>query len=238
MSALPLIATRRSPVARRLSSLATLSPGDLAAIEAAERAAMPVRIRRDLVVEKRPITESKLIVSGWAARVRVLYDGRRQFLSFLLPGDLVGHCAQSDPVAVCSVVALTDMLVTRAPDSDGSPGLTEAYAVSRALDEAYLLAQIVRLGRYNALERIADLILELEERLSCARLTTGGRFRFPLTQETLADALGLTSVHTNRMLQSLRRTGDLILRGGEIYLPDLAALRARVGRLPVVVRQA
>lgn len=224
-----------APALLRLARLAPLASEERAAVAAALGEQRRVAQRRELVSEGREIVEPLLLIAGWAARVRLLSDGRRQFLSFLLPGDLVGTSGQSRPLAVSTVVALTDVVCCPAPPADGLPGLTEAYAVSRALEEGHLLHQIVRLGRLNAQDRIADLMLELHGRLTLAGLADRNGFTFPLTQEVLADALGLTSVHVNRMLQALRRSGDLESRNGYIVIPDPQGLTSKIGRRPVRV---
>lgn len=224
-----------APALVRLARLAPLASEERAAVTAALGEQRRVAQRRELISEGREIAEPLLLIAGWAARVRLLSDGRRQFLSFLLPGDLVGMSGQSRPLAVSTVVALTDVVCCPAPPADGLPGLTEAYAVSRALEEGHLLHQIVRLGRLNAQDRIADLMLELHGRLTLAGLADRNGFAFPLTQEVLADALGLTSVHVNRMLQALRRSGDLESRNGYIVIPDPQGLTTKIGRRPVRV---
>lgn len=194
MSEAAALLIEESPVIRRLSALAPLSAADLAILLAALEKVRPFAPRSELLSERRGIAGSMFIVSGWAARVRILTDGRRQFLSFLLPGDLIGMCHQREPLAVSTVVALTPVTACPAPLSV-SATLKEAYHVSQALEEANLLAQITRLGRLNAQERIGDLLLEFHERLALAGLSVKGSFEVPLTQEMLADALGLTSVH-------------------------------------------
>ncbi|WP_288458764.1 Crp/Fnr family transcriptional regulator [uncultured Sphingomonas sp.] len=194
--------------------------------------AYPVRARRELTSEGRAIAEPRLLLRGWAARVRLLPDGRRQFMSFLVPGDLIGMNAQPQPLAAATVIAVTDVVACRPPSIDDAPALADTYAVSAALDEAYLLAQITRLGRLNAQERIADLLLELHERLTLNGMAQGDAFELPLTQEVLADALGLTSVHVNRMVQQARRDGDLQWKGGRVTLTDPVALARKIGRTP------
>lgn len=154
----------------------------------------------------------------------------RQFVSFLLPGDLIGLCRHDRPLAVSTVQTLTDVKIAAAPEGE-FPDLDQAYAASNAL-EAYLLAQITRLGRLNALDRICDMMLELHERLTLAGLAQGDSFEVPLTQEMLADALGLTPVHSNRMLQQARRDGDLEWRGDRVTLRNPAALARRIGHVP------
>ena len=116
------------------------------------------------------------------------------------------------------------------------PALAQAYAVSHALEEAYLLAQITRLGRLNALERLADVMLELRERLALSGLVRGDTFDMPLTQEMLADVLGLTPVHINRMVQQARRQDWLEWRAKRVTIKDTAALASKVGRTPARVQ--
>ena len=218
------------PAAMRLAALAPLDPAARHALDMAVAAARPVRVRRELQTEGRPVQEAQLIVSGWAARVRILLDGRRQFISFVLPGELIGMCHQPQPLASSTVVALTNLLVATPPSPAEGDGLGRVYRISAALEEAYLLAQITRLGRLDAHERIIDLLLELEERLALAGLADEGRFELPLTQEMLGDVLGLTSVHINRMLQQARRNGELDWRNSRVHLQHSAALARSVGR--------
>ena len=227
-----------TPALTRLSALAPLDAEAMQALERSIAASVTDRVRSELLTEGREIPAALLIVEGWAARVRILSDGRRQFLSFLLPGDLVGMCQQDRPLAVSTVVAITPLKTCRAPDGDLYPALKKAYAVSGALEEAYLLAQITRLGRLNALERLADVMLELRERLALAGQVRGGTFDMPLTQEMLSDVLGLTPVHINRMVQQARRQDWLEWRAKRVTIKDTAALASRVGRSPVRVQAA
>ncbi|WP_394647915.1 Crp/Fnr family transcriptional regulator [uncultured Sphingomonas sp.] len=225
----------RGPALTRLMALAPLDEAALTALGEAMQEAHAVRLRRDIITEGREITQALLLLSGWAARVRLLPDGRRQFLSFLLPGDLIGACDHPNALAVSTVVAMSDVMVCPLPSAAVGTPLHIAYAISRAMDEGHLLAQITRLGRLNAQERIGDLLLELYERLTLSGSVSGNGFDLPLTQETLADALGLTSVHVNRMLQQARREGDLNWRVGHVRLSDPAGLARKIGHVPVRV---
>lgn len=220
------------PALRRLASLGPLDTWSFDAIEAALAKRQRLRRRRDIVGEGKPIAGARLIVSGWAARVRILADGRRQFLSFLLPGDLIGLCRQPEPLAVSTVTTLTEVEICPAPES---AALETIYSTSAAIEEAYLLEHITRLGRMSALERIYSLLLEFHERLLRNGLATETGFDLPLTQEMLGDALGLTAVHVNRMLQDARRADILELNGGRVRLFNPEALAELIGREPVRV---
>jgi len=220
------------PALRRLASLGPLDTWSFDAIEAALAKRQRLRRRRDIIGEGKPIAGARLIVSGWAARVRIFADGRRQFLSFLLPGDLIGLCRQPEPLAVSTVTTLTEVEICPAPES---AALETIYSTSAALEEAYLLEHITRLGRMSALERIYSLLLEFHERLLRNGLATETGFDLPLTQEMLGDALGLTAVHVNRMLQDARRADILELNGGRVRLFNPKALAELIGREPVRV---
>ena len=224
-----------SPLATRLSALAPLKATELEALNAAERDQRRSPARRELVAEGEPVVGPRAMLSGWACRQRILADGRRQILSFLLPGDLIGACRQTNPLAFTAVLAITEVVTCAVPAAEPGSGLAEAYARSAALEEHQFLAQITRLGRFNAYERLADWFLETGERLAVAGLSAADHFPLPLTQELLADALGLTSVHVNRMLQALRGDGLLTSRGGTISLPDPSRLAKLVDYKPARV---
>jgi CRP-like cAMP-binding protein len=89
--------------------------------------------------------------------------------------------------------------------------------------------QVVRLGRRSALERLAHLIMEVHERLQRTGLADRATLPWPLTQEAMADVLGLSIVHVNRTLQQLRREGLITLRAGRAVIPDVERLAALAG---------
>jgi CRP-like cAMP-binding protein len=174
-----------------------------------------------------------IIVEGWACRQRVLPDGRRQIFSFLTPGDGIGLRREARPLALAGAVALTRVTVVHAAalraaaieSPDRWRGLALALRRAELEDESRLLDHITRLGRQSAYERVAHLLLELHRRVSIAGLARGRSFPMPLTQETLADALGLSIVHVNRVLQQLRRERLIEMRGGRATFlqPELLA---------------
>ncbi|MBT2132877.1 Crp/Fnr family transcriptional regulator [Croceibacterium sp. LX-88] len=227
----------RAPV-RRLDALWRLDDQAAAALESSISTSILEPPGRELVKEGQKIAKAMLVVSGLAARYRLLADGRRQLISFVLPGDLFGICHHPEPLAVSGLMSLTSLGICAAPSADISETLQHAYRVSNALEEAYLLAQITRLGRMSARERLLDLVLEIEERLALAGLAQNGRFQLPVTQETLSDALGLTPVHLNRTIQVVRREDDLQWRAGWITIKDPALLARKVGRVPTRVTAA
>lgn len=222
---------------QRLQSLTSLDSQALEVLTNSLARPQNLKPGEELFSEGWSVGRPRVVVDGWLARVRQLPDGRRQLVSFALPGDTIGHCQLEGAPASCATVALNAAQVCPLPDPDRSVSLARAYAVSRALGEVYLMAQVTRLGRLNAHERIIDLLLEFYERLHSAGQAEGGSFRIPLTQETLADALGLTPVHLNRTLQQSRRAGELTWVGREVTLCNLARLAALSGRAPAITTE-
>jgi CRP-like cAMP-binding protein len=145
------------PALRRMCRLTTLSPQAQSALAKAIGRKRNLSAHRDVIAEGAPIPAKLLIVAGWAARVRHLTDGRRQILSILLPGDLIGHCWQAEPLAISTITTVSNFSYCTLPATGDHDDLDEAYGISHALDEAILLSQIARLGRLNAEERLIDL---------------------------------------------------------------------------------
>lgn len=195
----------------------------------------------ELVTEGDVIVRPRFILSGWACRQRVLPDGRRQIFSFLLPGDGIGLDRRLSP-ELSTVTALTALEtadadpVLDAVEAGRAPGLARALAAIEPLEQKQLLDHLVRLGRQTAYERVAHFLLELQRRLEITGLGDNQRFPLPLTQEIMADALGLSIVHVNRTLQQLRRERLIELRSGVTILlqreqlADIADYRAQQSR--------
>lgn len=205
-------------VARRLRALGALSEGELELLRSLGERRERHFAGEELVAEG-ALARPRFIVSGWACRQRVLPDGRRQIFSFLLPGDGVGLARRLGP-ELASISCLTALEtvdaepVLEAVQSGRAPGLGRALAAMDPFEQKLLLDHMVRLGRQTAYERVAHFLLELQRRLEIAGLGDSQRFPLPLTQEIMADALGLSIVHVNRTLQQLRRERLIELRSG------------------------
>ncbi len=218
------------PVVMRLSALATLSDPDRRLIEQLSHHRAQHQVGDELIVEGQKLRRARFIVSGWATSQRLLADGRRQIFGVALPGDGVGLCPWHSPPALCSVTAATTMETVEAEPvlarvrAGGSPGLTRALAAAGRLDELFVLDHITRLGSQTAYERVAHFLLEVQHRLAMAGLGDDHRFPLPLTQEIMADALGLSVVHINRTLQQMRRDQLIELRSGTAILLQREAL--------------
>jgi CRP-like cAMP-binding protein len=152
---------------------------------------------------------------GWAMQVAHLSDGRRQILHFFIPGDLLGIEAllfgARSPGA--SIRALTDVDICTFPVDamrtvlEMSPEQRERFLDYAHAYIAGLSRRLADVGQRSAQGRLAQLLLELWQRLEARGLTTGDSFEMPVRQEHLADALGMTPVHVNRTLGALRSAG-------------------------------
>ncbi|XKH37007.1 Crp/Fnr family transcriptional regulator [Azospirillum doebereinerae] len=191
--------------------------------------------RTDLLQQGEKYRDVRVMREGWAIRHKALPDGRRQVVNFVLPGDIIGMYSTLFESADHSVTTLTAVEVACFPPErivelfQSFPRLAAALAWSGAREEAIVAERLLSLGRRTALERTAHLIVELLRRLSTVNLVENGHFTLPVTQEILADALGLSIVHINRTLRRLRDSGLIELNGQRITVNDVRQL-ASVGQ--------
>ena len=174
-----------------------------------------------------------LLTDGWLVRVRRIGDGRMSILATYLPGDIVMLDVWSGAPAGDELHSLTAAKTICRPVSEFEHALDADPAIARAVirrmgEEAGLLrVALAAIGRLDAQERLLVYLDQTRQ-----RLVAGGsleedaqRFPFPLTQTQLADALGITGVHANRVLSTLRRSGVLTITQGEVEVHDRAAFR-------------
>ena len=153
------------------------------------------------------------LYAGWAFRFKMLPDGRRQILNFLLPGDLLGLQAAMFDAALYGIEALTDVQLCVLPRRKvwtlfgEMPGLAFDVTWLGSREEGFVDENLTSVGRRTAAERVAALIIALYKRAKALGLVANETFAFPLTQQHIADALGLSLVHTNKTLARLRRMG-------------------------------
>jgi CRP-like cAMP-binding protein len=242
-SAQPRFPSSTDVLVNRFNRLEPLSEQErvlLRLIEGKAKHAHPPDTR--LLTEKSEMGAPHFIMTGWAARVRELKGGRRQIIGILIPGDAIGLVPRTRPLSPASVLALTPMRTVAAPEIAVAwrerarvPGLSAALDLAAAEEEYFLLGQIMRLGRQTAYDRIAHWFMELDFRLAARGLSTNNAFAFPLKQEMLADAAGLSVVHVNRTLQQMRREGRIELKHGRLSLLDKEALSAAAEFRPPVL---
>jgi CRP-like cAMP-binding protein len=176
-----------------------------------------------------------VILKGWACRYKLLPEGTRQITSFLMPGDCCDLRAAMSDRMEHSIATLTPVRVARVPRKEleelieTRPAIMRAFLWTQLVDEDTLRAWIVSMGRRDSMQRVAHLMCELYVRARNIGLTIGGHFEMPLTQIVLADALGLTPIHVNRVLRKLRVSGVMSLSRGSLVIADVAKLALVAG---------
>lgn len=218
-------------VARGFGQYASLSDHESNFLAAQATNVQRYPARSELIAANSDASAALFLLSGWACRARSLSDGRRQIIEFLLPGDIIGFSPSRGRRALAAAYALTAVSVSPASNVyqafDETSPFEHFGAVRRALEknqEIRLINQIVRAGRQTAYERLAHLLLEFHDRLARVGLAKDNTFPMPLTQEILADGLGLSVVHVNRTLQQLRREQLLTLVDGTVTLLEPATM--------------
>ncbi|RYF80214.1 MAG: Crp/Fnr family transcriptional regulator [Comamonadaceae bacterium] len=206
------------------------SPEERAAIGAFRSGTHTVAAGNAIIREDERSTHLYTLYAGWAFRYKTLSDGRRQILHFLLPGDLMGLQDEFAEGSTHGVEAATDVRLCAFPRDrlwgffHAQPKMGYAITWLAAREEKMLDDILVSNGRRNAAERVAMLLLHLFRRAEHVGLTDGRRLAFPFNQQHIADALGLSLVHTNKTLRKLQRDGLHRLEGGVLEILDPHAL--------------
>jgi CRP-like cAMP-binding protein len=186
---------------------------------------------RTIIREGEKVDDIHLVLTGLAARSKTLRSGERQFMALLVPGDLCDVEVFVLEGMDHDIMAVTDTTCVLIPAKIMEGLLTESTKLTKALwwstmtDSAVLREWIVDHGSRDSLERIAHLMCEMLIRYRVIGETTDESIPFPLTQEELADATGMTPVHANRMIQQLRSEGLIELTGRMLTVLDTKGLQ-------------
>lgn len=210
----------------------TLMPEEEAAVRGVFSEVVETAADVDVVREHDRQTRSHLLLEGWAGRYITLADGRRQIVAIHVPRDFVD--LHSFPLQIMdhSVATFTPCRIALAPHerlravTAAHPHLTRLLWLSTLIDAAILRQWLVGSGKRSALEQTAHLFCELFVRLQLTGRADGQAFAFPLSQNEVADCLGVSAVHANRVLQELRATEVLAWRGRQVEILDWPRLQA------------
>jgi CRP-like cAMP-binding protein len=198
---------------RRLGARSSLTDREREAVLSLSGEPERISAHRDFVRLGEETQHSCLIVDGLVARFAQLEDGSRQIVSLHVPGDMVDLYSLILPRAPSPLHALTASIIIKVPHSAlrrlafKHEGLSAAIWRDCVVDGAIMAQWLVNIGRKNARSRLAHLICEMAVRYAQVGQVENGSFLFPVTQEQLGDATGLTPVHVNRSLKSLREEG-------------------------------
>ena len=214
----------------RLAKLVPLSQEETAVLNELQSSPRTVQRHRDIITEGRSYGSLFIIMEGNAIRYRILHDGRRQIVNIVLPGDIVGALGYFMESSLYSTKALTEVLVATVPFTrlnalyETHPKLVTKIFWWLSCESTIYAEHLVDLGRRSALERVAHFLLELLTRLQSIGLADDQSFKIPLTQELLADALGLSIPHVNRVLRRLREDHLVVVEDQRVTVKDIESL--------------
>ena len=225
-------AASETPLSQKLSRLVALNPAETAVLNDFQSNPRHLARGREIVLEGRKYDGLLILIDGVALRYRVLQDGRRQVLNIILPGDFIGFPGCFFESALYSIAALGDCTVSPLPFSrllglfETHPRLGAAIFWSLSCETAMYAEHLIGVGRRSALERVAHFLLEMQSRLQAIGLADERSYRLPLTQELLADALGLSVQYVNQTLRQLREEDLVTVERHQVTIHNYEALTA------------
>ncbi|WP_379071640.1 Crp/Fnr family transcriptional regulator [Mesorhizobium sp. UC22_110] len=214
----------------KLRGFGSLDDEDISALLAATVGARNIGPRKDLIREGDRPGPVFIVLHGWACRYKILPNGTRQILAYLMPGDScdlhvgllkeMDHSIQTITAAVVATIDrhLMDTIMDR------HPRVAKAMYIAQLVDEGTMRAWITSMGRRSSVERVAHLMCELYLRAQNIGITADTQLELPLSQLLLADSLGMTPVHLNRVLKELKKTGAMALQRGSLTITNPVAL--------------
>jgi CRP-like cAMP-binding protein len=227
-------ATHQFPTAiliRRLESLFTLTDGERQALEALPMQIVALRENQDIVrMGDRP-SRSCLILSGFTCTYKLTGDGKRQIHNFNIPGDIPDlqslHLEVLDnslgTITPCSVGFITHEALDKLCERHYR--IAKAFWRENLIEGAIFREWMTSIGQREAYPRIAHLLCEMLVRLRAVGLVNGYSCNWPITQAEIGDALGITTVHVNRVLQEMRANSLIELKGNRLNIPDWDRLK-------------
>lgn len=219
-----------SPLARKLGSFVLLNDLELATLEDLHRRRRRFVAGRDMVHQGQAGHSAYVLAEGWVCSYKMLPDGSRQIVDFQIPGDFLGlrsilFRTSDHNVEPVTRIEASEILAADLLDAfQRVPRLATAVLWAASRDEAMVVEHLVNVGRRNSEERMAHFLLELSARLNLIGQGDRNGFDCPLSQYLLADALGLSAVHVNRVLRHLREEGLVTFQKGRVTFDDFDGL--------------
>lgn len=220
----------QSPLARKLSTFVALSAADLATLARFDRRRRTFMTGQNIIHEGQAKASAFVLADGWACSYKMLKDGERQIVDIQIPGDFLGLRSILFRTADHSVEAITrieacELLESNILDAfSNAPRLATAILWAASRDESMVVEHLVNIGRRSAEERMAHFLLELGARLQLVGLANKTGYACPLTQYHLADLLGLSAVHVNRVLRHMREDGLVTFQKCRVVFDDFDRL--------------
>lgn len=220
----------KAPLLAKLARFVDLTEREKTYLRDAQRDFMTVRAGADIVTAGQQYRCIYVLNEGMAIRYKILKDGRRQVLNLILPGDFIGFPGTLFDPSLYSIAGLGETVVCAIPFKEvfdlfrRHPRLGAAFFWLVGHEAALFAEHLVGVGRRSAYERVAHLLLEFLVRLQVAGLADERSYVMPLTQELMADSLGLSVPHVNRTLRRLREDGLVSMEGTRLVCIDIPAL--------------
>jgi len=229
---------------RALKVFRDFEPQELAFISRFKRGELSVEKGATVIIEGHHSAHLYTVLSGWAFRYKLLHDGRRQILNYVMPGDLAGLQGSLTGEMEHSVEALSPMLLCVFEREQlhelyrNYPGLAYDITWIAAREEQMLDENLLSIGRRSAIERAAYLLAFIASRARSVGLIGTKTMRIPVTQQHVADTLGLSLVHTNKTIRKLIERKLILWKDGGCEIRDLDGLTqiARWGGLRQTLR--
>lgn len=190
------------------------------------------RAHVDIVSPGEVTDHACLVVDGLVGRFGMVIDGKRQITALHVAGDMRDLHSVVTPTVGWALQALSPTAVLRVPHTElraiarAHPNIAEAFWRDCSVDASVLAQWVVNVGRRQAISRLAHLLCEMALRMESAGLGSRTAFRLQATQNQIGDALGLTPVHVNRTLKTLKQDGLVAIRGFEVRIADWKRLAA------------
>lgn len=222
----------RSAFALKLGAFVALTNHELVLLDQlySRRRAFPAG--KDIIYEGQVDRCAYILASGWVCSYKLLPGGTRQIVDFQIPGDFLGLRSVLFRTADHNIEPITRVQASEVQPNDlldafnTAPRLAAAVLWAASRDEAMVVEHLVDIGRRDAKQRMAHFLLELCVRLKLVGMATRAGYACPLTQYMLADALGLSAVHVNRVLRELRDEGLVTFQRGKVTFEDYDGLVA------------
>jgi CRP-like cAMP-binding protein len=243
------MAQGKSLLAKRLTVLAQLTEEEQAYLDQIVARPINIKIGTEIAYEGQNSQSVYIVQHGWTCEYKLLPDGGRQIIAFPVPGDCIGVRSVLLKTSRHSFQAVSDVTLSRieAPRIvrlfNELPYLGMALLLATTRDEAMIVERLVSLGRRTAIERIAHFFLELHDRLLSVGLATSTEFVCPINQYLLADALGLSAIHVNRMLRELREDDLMTFADHKVIFHNITRMEELAGYFrssdtPIILRDA
>lgn len=224
-----------NPLATKLGCFCDLSADDSAALKRLSIRTRQAHAGTDLIQQGDRPDNVFLLIEGWACRYKVLPDGKRHIMAYLIPGDLcdinifilkeMDHNIGLLSDSVVATIAKREMLELIGEH----PRVAQALLWATLVDEAVLREWLVNIGQRDAYSRVAHLFCEMWLRMFQVGLANEGEIHLPLTQEQIGDTMGLTKVHVNRVIQRMRSEGLISISGKILTIHDMRELKKIAG---------